>query len=179
MKLVWVGIGILFLIAAGIWLGHDYLQKKADIHNPDSPIGRKIDESTPLQYVRQYSDVKRRLSNLEMVQIRNAIVLYQTKFERDPETIEELVSSGCIGEGAVQDAFRQDYRLRRIEGRWALMSSGTDQILNTSDDVVMYLDGVMTAAPAPKPTEPKPEGRNLSWYDVPAVPTRGAAPAGP
>lgn len=179
MKALWFGIAILLLIAAGIWLGHDYLQQRADIHNPKSPVGRKIDEALPLQYASQYQRLKRGVNVLEMANIRTAIQMYQLNYGKDPESLQDLIDTRCISEGALQDTFRQDYRLRKLEGRWALMSSGNDQILNTEDDVVLYLDGVMMESPAAQPTAPKPEGRSLDWYTTPQGPTGGTSPAGP
>lgn len=166
MRAFWIALSLLMLTAAVIWFGHDYLQAKADVDNPDSKVSKTIEDSTPLRYVTEYEMAKSRINKLEMLQIRNAIVLYLTKYGKNPESLDDLIESGCIGSGALQDTFRQDYRLREIEGRWFLLSSGHDQILNTDDDVVMALDGTMAASPPPKP-EPKVTtgtGRTLDMY---------------
>lgn len=170
MKTFWFGVAVLLLAAGLIWFGHDYLQARADIHNPESPVGKKIDENSPLQYVAEYQTARRKLNALEMVNIRTAIAMYQFKYGKNPETLEDLITARCIGEGALQDTFRQDYRLREIDGRWFLMSSGNDEILNTDDDVILPLEGTMTESPPPKTTEPatmKSTGRSLDWYPLP------------
>jgi hypothetical protein len=179
MRAFWIGVALLMLVAAAVWLGHDYLQAKADIHSPDSPTGRKIDEHTPLEYVHQYQDAKRRINLIEMDNIRKAIAMYQINMGRNPESIEDLVTSRCIGEGALQDTFNQDYRLREVDGRWFLLSSGNDEILYTDDDVMLALDGVMEGTRPAKPTETKPPGRNLDWYPNPQSETEEPSHQGP
>lgn len=181
MRAFWITVAVMLFVAGVLWFGHDYLQAKADMDNPDARVPKAIEDNTPLRYVREYEMAKQRIIKLEMVQIRNAIMLFQVRFGKNPESLEELVDAGCIGPGALQDTFRQDYRLREIEGRWFLLSSGKDQILNTDDDVVIALDGTMRSSPPPpEPTVQKPTGRTLDWYpDVPEKEAQNPLQAGP
>jgi hypothetical protein len=149
MKAFWTGVAIMLLIAGVVWLGQDYLQEKTDIHNPNSEVGQRIDEALPgVKYHQQYTRARSELSKLELINIRTAITMYITKYGENPSSLQDLVDTRCIDEGALQDTFRQDYRLREVDGQMVLMSSGADQILGTKDDVTMSLNGTMLASPA-------------------------------
>jgi len=169
MKAFWTGVAIMLVIAAGIWIGHDYLQARTDINDPDSTVGQAIDEALPpVQYGHQYLRLKNDINKLELMNIRTAVTLYVTNYGKNPQSLEDLVNTNCISPGAIQDTFRQDYRLREVNGQMVLMSSGTDQILGTDDDITMSLEGTMLNEPKPQPTQAKSSttasGRSLDWY---------------
>jgi len=149
MKAFWTGVAIMLVIAGVVWLGHDYLQEKTDINNPNSPFGEGVDNVVPGKpYYDQYKKAQSGANKLEMMNIRTAITMYVMEYGENPRSLQDLVDKNYIGEGALQDDFRQDYRLREVDGKMVLMSSGADQILRTKDDVVMSLEDTMLASPA-------------------------------
>lgn len=129
-------IGIVVLLAS-----MDWIKERLGLEKPDSPVGRKIDETIPqIAAVQTYEErVRPGLQLVEMKAIKDAYATYYILNDRWPESLEQLVMGGQIDRSKRTDLYGHRYLFLPVEDDVYLVSSGRDRLRNTADDLVVSL----------------------------------------
>lgn len=136
MKTVWFIVFVIFIAVVAIFYFQETVQEKVDIHNPESDVGKAVDDSLGLNRVRYLDRAKEVGTRAEFSNIKTAIVMYYTSQGRFPENLEQLVEKGYISQGVLTDFYQQYYRTEIQGNELVITSAGKDRVKNTQDDIV-------------------------------------------
>ncbi len=113
----------------------DRIIKEIGIEDPNSNIGKKIDEAIVTSRIQHVNRAKNVGTEAEFANIRTAFVLYYSTYNEYPKSLQELVGRGMIDQGALRDYWQQGYRTEIDGTDLVLTSPGPDRIKNTKDDL--------------------------------------------
>jgi len=135
MNKLWLVFFLVFVFFLVLFFKQEAIKKKTEIENPDSKIGKKIDESMGLEQIRHVNRAKAVGAQGEFNTIKTAFVMYFTTYGEYPKSLEDLVEKRMLGRDALTDFWQQGYRTEIDGTDLVLTSPGADRIKNTKDDI--------------------------------------------
>lgn len=135
-----IAMGVAALLIAILLASMDWIKKTLRIDQPDSKVGRKIDEHIPqAEAVHQFARAKEALQVFEMRNIKDAVAMFYLQYDRPPNGLEEMIRLRTIDAGALRDLWGHVYLFIPYEREIFLVSGGADRIRNTEDDKIVRL----------------------------------------
>lgn len=131
---------VLALIFGVVLLGVGYLVKigvertSRDLARADR-VSDDIDTLLGARHVEYLQRGKNAAVQMELVNVKSALIMFHMNKGRYPESIEELVNEGYIDRAALSDAWFQEYRYEIADNVLVVTSPGADRIKNTADDI--------------------------------------------
>jgi hypothetical protein len=135
VKWVWFLAFLAMAAALMAFFMQDRIIKEIGIEDPNSNIGKKIDEAIGTNRIQHVNRAKNVGTEPEFANIRTAFVLYYSTYNEYPKSLQELVGRGMIDQGALRDYWQQGYRTEIDGTDLVLTSPGPDRIKNTKDDL--------------------------------------------
>lgn len=98
-------------------------------------VGEFIDHFTGSAQVGLLERAKSKVTETELVTIRNALIAFYTDKGKFPENLDELIESGYLSSSEqLLDPWGTKYTSKIANGKFYLISAGKDKIYGTKDD---------------------------------------------